>query len=794
MTPQTGDALESEVRKRITLTSWNKLVGELENFASWGRRSSIWPLGSGLACCAIEMICTAASRFDIARFGAEMFRPSPRQADLMIISGTVTKKMAPILVRLYNQMPEPKYVISMGACANGGGPFKEGYTVLSGIDEFLPVDVYVRGCPPTPNALLNGLMELQKIIDSEPFLKAWRFKKRPEIPVPVLGPDLVDLRQEEEIRGILSAGEPQRLKAGKALPEAVFPLKGAGMPAAAGSGQARQVAMKLGAKFGAGKVSLLQGENILVDRSVWLEAAGVLKNEFGFDYLANLSAADYADCVEVSAHLCGVETGMSRLTARIRAPRTDSVFPSVTGVWSGADFQEREAFDLLGARFDGHPRLARILTWDGFAGHPLRKDWLEPYYEEPVKSYSSRWKDGRHVPAEQNNRWGRNAVYPASGIPEGLASGDDEEWDEPGLLVSMGPQHPSTHGVFQLKVLLDGERVTRLEPVLGYLHRNHEKIGERNTWLMNMPFTDRLDYFCSMSNNLAYAVSVERMAGLKVAERAEYIRIIMAEFTRIVNHMAAIGFLLNDIGAWFTPLLYALEERELVLDLFEAASGSRMMCNYMRFSGVARDLPPGWLEEARRMVADRLPKAIDQVDSYLTRNEIIKARLEGVGILPRERAVNLGASGPVLRASGVKYDIRRAEPYSIYDRFEFEIPVGKNGDSYDRYLVRVAEMRQSLRILSQALKQIPEGGPVIEKNQHLIRVPEGEAYSRFENPKGELGFHLVSTGGMNPYRYHVRTPSFVNLTGLDEMVRGHFVADVVAILGSIDIVLGEVDR
>ena len=791
MTPPREDAPEAEVLKRVTVTSWNKLVGEVEQFASWGRRSSIWPLGSGLACCAIEMICTAASRFDIARFGAEMFRPSPRQADLMIISGTVTKKMAPILVRLYNQMPEPKYVISMGACANGGGPFKEGYSVVSGIDEFLPVDVYVRGCPPTPNALLNGLMELQKIIDSEPFLKAWRFKKRSEIPVPVLGPDLVDLRQEEEIREILSRGEKQRLKEPQTLPKMIFPLKAAG----AGTGSAaKQICMKLGARFGAGKVSSSQGDTILVDRSVWKETAGILKGEMGYDYLANLSACDYSDCIEVSAHLCGIEAAVPRVTVKIRTSRDDSVMPSVAGVWNGADFQEREAYDLFGVRFDGHPNLTRILTWEGFAGHPLRKDWLEPYFEEPTKSFSSRWKDGRYIPAEQGNKWGRNAVYPGAGLPQEMTSEDDTECDEPGLLVSLGPQHPSTHGVFQLKVLLDGERVTRLEPVLGYLHRNHEKIGERNTWLMNMPFTDRLDYFCAMSNNLAYAISVERMAGLKVAERAEYIRVIMAEFTRIVNHMAAIGFLLNDIGAWFTPLLYALEERELVLDLFESASGARMMCNYMRFSGVARDLPPGWVEEARKMAVERLPRAIDQIDAYLTNNEIVKARLQGVGVLSRERALNLGASGPVLRASGVKYDLRRAEPYSIYDRFEFEIPVGKNGDSYDRYLVRVGEMRQTLRILSQALKQMPDSGPIIEKNQNLIRVPEGEAYSRFESPKGELGFHLVSDGGMSPYRYHVRSPSFVNLTGLSEMVRGHFVADVVAILGSIDIVLGEVDR
>jgi len=786
------DALEAEVRKRVLITSWNKLIGEVENFASWGRRSSIWPLGSGLACCAIEMICTAASRFDIARFGAEMFRPSPRQADLMIVSGTVTKKMVPILVRLFNQMPEPKYVMSMGACANGGGPFKEGYSVVSGIDEFLPVDVYVRGCPPTPNGLLNGLMELQKKIDAEPYLKAWRFNKRAEVPVPVLGPDLVDLRQEQEIREILGRGESQRLKPPKANPKTINPMKAIDVSEI--SGPAKQAGTRLSAKFGAGKVTAQQNDVLLVDRSVWKESAEILRNELGYDYLANLSASDYTDCIEVVAHLCGVETAMPRLTVKIRAPREDSSIPSVTQVWSGADFQEREAYDLLGVRFEGHPNLKRILTWEGFAGHPLRKDWLEAYYDEPAKSYSSRWKDGKYVPAEQNNRWGRNASYPVTGIPQGMTSEDDAEWDEPGLLVSLGPQHPSTHGVFQLKVLLDGERVTRLEPVLGYLHRNHEKIGERNTWLMNMPFTDRLDYFSAMSNNLAYAISVERMAGLKVPERAEYIRVIMAELTRIVNHMVAIGFLLNDIGAWFTPLLYTLEERELILDLFEQVSGSRMMCNYMRFSGVAGDLQPGVVEEIRKLVTERLPRAVDQVDAYLTGNEIVKARLQGVGVLPRNRAINLSASGPVLRASGVKYDLRRAEPYSIYDRFEFDIPVGKNGDCYDRYLVRVAEMRQSLRILSQALKQLPEDGPIIEKNHSLLRVPEGEAYSRFENPKGELGFHTVSDGGLNPYRYHVRGPSFVNLTGLDEMIRGHFVADVVAILGSIDIVLGEVDR
>ena len=794
MTPRADAALEEEVRKRVTVTTWNAILDTVEDFASWGRRSSIWPLVPGTACCAIEFICAAASRFDIARFGAELLRASPRQADVMIVAGTVTKKMAPVLVRLYDQMAEPKYVISVGACANGGGPFKEGYTVVSGLDEFLPVDVYVRGCPATPSAILDGLIELQKKMDAERFLSTWRFGKRTELPVPVLGPDIVDVRQAGEIGALLGRNEPQRLKPPREVPKARPAARVADAGLADATAQVKAVAAKLASKFGGDRIQAHAGGALVVDRGIWGEAAKSLRDEFGFDYLANLTAADYSDCLEAVYHICGIEKAVPRMTVKVRAPRESPEVPSVTPVWAGANLQEREAWDLLGMKFTGHPDLRRILTWEGFHGHPLRKDWMEPYYEEPVKPFSSRWREGRYVPAEDRNRWHRNVMYPAGAKLDGGAAEPEPCDEEAGLLLSMGPQHPSTHGVFQMRVLLDGERVRKLEPVLGYLHRNHEKIGERNTWLMNMPFTDRLDYFTSMSNGLAYASSVERLAGLKVPERAEYIRVIMAELTRIINHLLAIGFQLNDLGTWFTPLLYALEERELIIDLFEAVSGSRMMCNYMRFSGVARDLPPGWLEEVRKLVVERLPRGIDQLDNFLTKNEVVYMRLKGIGVLSRQTALNTSVAGPVLRASGVKYDIRKAEPYSIYDRFEFDVPVFTHGDSYDRYLVRLAEMRQSLRILSQALKQIPDAGPIIDRNQYLLRVPEGETYGRFENPKGELGFYLVSDGGMNPYRYHIRAPSYINLTPLEEMCKGHLVADVVAILGSVDIVMGEVDR
>ena len=330
---------------------------------------------------------------------------------------------------------------------------------------------------------------------------------------------------------------------------------------------------------------------------------------------------------------------------------------------------------------------------------------------------------------------------------------------------------------------------------MGYLHRNHEKIGERNTYLRNMPFTDRLDYLSSMANNFAYAVAVEKMLGdkVQVPERAEYLRVIMAELTRIVNHTWAIGFLLNDLGAFFTPALYAMEERELILDIFEATAGSRMMCNYFRFGGVSRDIPEDALAKLKELVFERLPRKIDELDIYLSENEIIRERTEGVGVLTPEEAIAYGASGPVLRASGVPYDIRRAEPYGIYDQFDFDVAVRYHGDTYDRYIIRMDEIRQSLRILQQALKTIPEG-PVLLKNPYNVRVPAGEVYGRAEVPKGELGFYLVSDGTANPFRYHVRSPSFINLTGLEKMSLGLKVADVFAILGSIDIVLGEVDR
>jgi NADH-quinone oxidoreductase subunit D len=372
----------------------------------------------------------------------------------------------------------------------------------------------------------------------------------------------------------------------------------------------------------------------------------------------------------------------------------------------------------------------------------------------------------------------------------GSGEGPEGDW----LEVAMGPHHPSTHGVFRMDVVLDGERVMRLKPVFGYLHRNHEKIAEGVSYLGSMPYTDRLDYFCSMTNNWAYALAVETLAGIRPPERAEYLRVITAELTRLQNHACLIGFLVQDMGASGTPLMYAFRERERILDMFEALSGSRMMCNYMRFGGCRCDVPAGWLEEVARRVGE-WPRFIDEFERFLAGNEILMARTQGVGRLPAELAVNAGVSGPMLRAAGVNYDVRKVDRYGIYDRFRFGVPLGEVGDTYDRYMVRVLEMRESVRILEQALREVPSG-PVVDPKVKVrgFKPPVGEVYGRIEGPKGELGFYLISEGGVNPYRYRVRPPSLINLTVLEDMCLGHLVADVVVILGSVDIVMGEVDR
>ncbi len=360
------------------------------------------------------------------------------------------------------------------------------------------------------------------------------------------------------------------------------------------------------------------------------------------------------------------------------------------------------------------------------------------------------------------------------------------------FVLNMGPVHPSTHGVFRMRVTLDGEVVVDIEPVVGYLHRGIEKLAEERTYTGVIPLTDRLDYISSMSNNLAYVLAVEKLAGIEVPERAEYLRVIMAELQRIGNHLIATGSFFNDCGAYFTPFLHMYREREKIVDLFEMVCGQRLTYNYMRVGGVSQDIPEEFLPAMDKFM-EQMPRWIDEYDRFLKENEILLARSKGVGILTREKAINCSITGPVLRASGVEWDLRKADTYSIYDRFEFDIPIGTAGDCYDRYRMRIEEMRQSLRIIEQALKQLPSG-PVRADVPHLVRPPVGEAYAHIESPKGELAFYLVSDNSIAPYRCHIRPTSLMNLSAIHEMVIGWKIADLMIIFGSIDICLGEVDR
>ncbi len=461
----------------------------------------------------------------------------------------------------------------------------------------------------------------------------------------------------------------------------------------------------------------------MLDKANLIEFAKTLRDELGYDFLSSVTGVDYLPegIMEVVYHVYKT-TGGPGIVFKVQIPRQDPIeIPSLVPIYPGAEFQEREIWDLYGIKFIGHPDLRRILMWEGFAGHPLRKDWHEPYFEEEAKPFKNRWPEGKHQSAESRNVFGDNIAYPSDFNPEDQTFDAEEalykslriyQKNEIGLdtdhiIINMGPQHPSTHGVFRVAVMLDGEIVVNLKPVMGYLHRNHEKIGERNTFIMNMPYTDRLDYLASMSNNFGYALAVEKLMDIKPTERADYIRVMMAEMTRISNHLFLIGTLLNDLGAYFTPMLYALEERELILDIFEAVSGSRMMCNYFRFGGVARDLPEGTLQKIKEIFFERLPRKIDELDRFLRENEVIRSRGVGQGVLTAEDAIRYSAAGPLLRASGIPYDLRRAEPYSIYDRFEFDVCIRQNGDIYDRLMVRFDEIRQSIRIVQQAVRQIP---------------------------------------------------------------------------------------
>ena len=555
--------------------------------------------------------------------------------------------------------------------------------------------------------------------------------------------------------------------------------------------------------------------SVQVNSEGWHEIARFLHDDpsMAFDHMTDICSADYPDDLErfeVIYHFLSLPHG-TRIRIKARVTEDEPKIPSITDIWKGADFLEREVYDLMGIRFTGHPDLRRILMPEDYdEGYPLRKDfpaegkgWRSrfdflPDLDEPVSEWSE-----KEIPTDQRHQF-----------MAGDRPADSKRTTE--MLLNMGPQHPSTHGVLRVVLELDGERISKAIPDLGYLHRGVEKLAEGLHYTQIIPHTDRLDYICAMTNNYAYVRAVEKLVGIIIPERAEYIRTIIAEMQRIVGHLFWLGTQALDIGA-MTVFFWTFREREVLLDLFEKLCGARLTLNYYRIGGVDSDLTPEIIESLRNFLRT-FPDRIEDYDTLLKQNRIWLARTKGVAVISGEDAINFGLTGPTLRGSGVAYDIRKLEPYGVYDRVEWEVPVGKDGDTYDRYWIRVEEMRQSAHIIEQCLDQLPEG-PIMAEDSKVIpppkpavmrdmeslihhfiiftqgfKPPKAETYCATEVPKGELGFFLISDGSPRPYRMKIRSPSFIHMGAFDFMARGYLISDIITIFGTYDIVMGECDR
>jgi len=566
--------LESKLSESIITT-------RLDDVINWGRSNSLWPMPMGISCCAIEMMAAVGPKYDMSRFGSEVLRFSPRQADLMLVAGTLTYKMAPVVRRIYDQMMEPKWVIAMGTCLCTGGMF-DSYPVVQGLDHILPVDVYVPGCPPRPEALLQALMTVQKRV------------KRDKGSRPTLRSDM--------------------------QPDVSFPLP----------------------------------------------------------------------------------------TTDIKAKSTDT------------------------------------------------------------------------------------------------------------LILNMGPQHPSTHGVLRLMLEIDGETIVQCVPDIGFLHRGFEKIAENKRYHQFIPYTDRLDYLAPLSNNVSYAMACEKLLGIETPKRAQYIRVIACELARISSHLVSMGTYALDVGAG-TVFFHAWDEKEKIYDLIEMLCGHRFTTSYTRIGGLARDASPEFLQGVTEFL-DQLPQTIEEIESLLSNNRIWIDRTRNIGVIDQKMAIDYGITGPNLRASGISWDLRKDMPYLVYDEMDFDVPVGSNGDAYDRYQIRLNEIRESIKILRQAIKNIPDGPinadvpeVVIPSKQEVytemealiwhfkiisegFKPPKGQIYSAIENPKGEFGFFAKSDGTNRPARIRIHSPALRSIQVLEKILPGNIIADAVATVASLDPVLGEIDR
>lgn len=533
----------------------------------------------------------------------------------------------------------------------------------------------------------------------------------------------------------------------------------------------------------------------LVDKDQIVAVLGALVAE-GFTLPLDLFGADYpnrAKRFDVVYQLYSLQNN-ERVRLKVRVAENESV-PTSVGVFQGYDWFEREVFDMYGVTFDGHPNLRRILTHDAFQGHALRKDY------------------------DPGQRWLLNDSGIATLRPKIAPqfAQEEEESDFERVTLNLGPSHPAMHGTLRVVVTLDGETIVGTEQEIGYLHRCFEKMSETHTYQQVIPFTDRLNYCSAVINNVGYCMAVEKMLGLSAPERAQHVRLILSELYRIADHIVCIGTNLVDLGA-LTNFWYLFQPREEIIALAESCSGARLLPSYLRVGGLAVDVPPEFLANAQRII-NMLPKFIDEVEALVMKNRIFRERTEGVGVLSQEDAINFGFTGPCLRATGVPFDVRKSNPYLGYDTYDWDVPIAEGGDTYARFLVRFEEMRQSMRIVQQAINRGLPGGPVMVDNpyvalppkekvynemesliyhfkliMHGIQPPVGETYFQVEGGNGEVGFYLVSDGTKNPYRVRARPPCFPIFEAYGKMITGQTIPDAIAALGSLNIIAGELDR
>ena len=785
-----------------------QLLNNADLVINWARKFSLWPMFFGLSCCFVEEATAFTARYDMARFGAEVLRPSPRQADLLIVAGTVCKKIAPVVLRLYEQMAEPRWVISMGSCSNCGGMY-DVYSVVQGVDQILPVDVYIPGCPPRPEAVLQGLVMLQDKITAEekPTRRILHLKGGTQ---GTQKPILVDGRtKSRDPRG--PGMEGTVIRGSSAVPTRFWESRSDLMwtPPAAQielDPKSRDLAGELKDRFAdavqpaphtSDMLTVQVSPNRIKEVLRYLNAEATPR----FQRLDDLTAIDesarrrresYPDFTLVY-HLLSFDSA-ARLRLKVPLSGPNPVAESVTDIWPSANWYEREAFDLLGVRFEGHPNLRRLIMPHDWQGHPLRKDYPGRATEMPPYTLADA---RRHQPLD-------GGVYVKN-------SGRDHQ-----LILNMGPHHVSTHGLIRYIVTLDGEEITSMDMDIGYHHRAAEKIAERQTWHQFIPYTDRIDYLAGAANNLPYVMAVETLAGIQVPERAQVIRVMLSELFRLSNHLVWFATYAHDLGA-MSPNFYAFREREMILDIVELITGGRLHPSWFRLGGVAADLPEGWKPAVDDFVKI-FPQRLNEYESLIRKNPIFKVRTQGIGRLTLEDAMRWGVTGPNLRACGLQWDLRKAFPYSGYENFDFEVPTATEGDCYARYLVRLEEMRQSLAIIGQAAANMPAGRYVTDDYRYVIpqrkdmltdieslihhfinvtrgpKMPVGEAYVSCEIPRGEQGYYVVSDGLGYSYRTRIRGPGFANVQVMPLMAVGETIADLIAIIGSFDYILPDIDR